>query len=145
MEQTNFTLWKQLGRQIFIKSSINNWLVCHPVTGTLLDLQKGNVNCTVTKYVHYVADPSKSSSETSKFLPSTNYGPMFYSSGRWSSAFNYFNSYTGKNWLTHDPCGTNRPNQKKKMFLIHTVTFWLEPSSKDRQWQTFTNVLSRAS
>ena len=34
---------------------------------------------------------------------------------------------------------------KRKMFLIHTVTFWLEPSSKDRQWQTFTNVSSRAS
>ena len=40
---------------------------------------------------------------------------MFYSSGRWNGTFYYFNSYTGKNWLTHDPCGRNRLNQKKNV------------------------------
>ena len=28
----NFSQWKQLGRQVLIKTNINNWLVCHPGT-----------------------------------------------------------------------------------------------------------------
>ena len=33
---------------------------------------------------------------------------------------------------------------KRKMFLIHTVTFLFAPSSKDRQLEIFTHVASRA-
>ena len=116
----NFSLWKQLGRQVLIKSNINNWLVCQPVTGSLVDWQNGDVNCKITKYV---ADPSESASAPSKFLPNTNYGPMFYSSGRWNSTFYYFNSYTAKNWPTHDPLGRNKPNQKKNVLDPHGNIF----------------------
>ena len=103
----NFSLWKQLGRQFLIKSNINNWLVCHPGDDSLVDWQKGDVNCTITKFV---ADPSESASVPSKFLPNTNYGPMIYSSGRWNSTFYYFNSYTDKGWPTHDPLGRHKPH-----------------------------------
>ena len=116
----NFSLWKQLGRQVLIKSNINNWLVCQPVTGSLVDWQNGDVNCKITKYV---ADRSESASAPSKFLPNTNYGPMFYSSGRWNSTFYYFNSYTAKNWPTHDPLGRNKPNQKKNVLDPHGNIF----------------------
>ena len=116
----NFSLWKQLGRQFLIKSNINNWLVCHPGDGSLVDWQKGDVKCTITKYV---ADPSESASAPSKFLPNTNYGPMFYSSGRWNSTFYYFNSYTGKGWPTHDPLGRHKPNQKKNVLDPHGNIF----------------------
>ena len=47
----NFSLWKQLGRQVLIKSNINNWLVCHPGTGSLVDWQDGDINCRIIKYV----------------------------------------------------------------------------------------------
>ena len=47
----NFSLWKQLGRQVLIKSNINNWLVCHPGDGSLVDWQVGDVNCTMIKQV----------------------------------------------------------------------------------------------
>ena len=33
----NISLWKQLGRQVLIKSNINNWLICDPVIGSLVD------------------------------------------------------------------------------------------------------------
>ncbi|XP_066014828.1 uncharacterized protein [Pocillopora verrucosa] len=112
----NFSLWKKLGRQILIKSNINNWLVCQPVTGSLVDWQKGDINCTITKYV---AVPGESASAPSKFSPYISYGPMFHSSGRWNSSFYYFNSYTGKYWPTHDPRGKNRPNQKKNVLDPH--------------------------
>ena len=42
----NFSLWKKLGRQILIKSNINNWLVCQQVTGSLVYWQKGDINWT---------------------------------------------------------------------------------------------------
>ena len=116
----NFSLWNKLGRQFLIKSNINNWLVCQPITGSLVDWQKGDVNCTITKYV---ADPGESASAPSKFSPYINYGPMFHSSGRWDSNFYYFNGYTGKNWPTHDPCGRNEPNQKKNVLDPHGNIF----------------------
>ena len=116
----NFSLWKKLGRQFLIKSNINNWLLCQPVTGSLVDWQKGDVNCTITKYV---ADPGESASAPSKFSPKIDHGPMFHSSGRWDSNFYYFNGYTGKNWPTHDPCGRNGPNQKKNVLDPHGNIF----------------------
>ena len=112
----NFSLWKTLGRQILIKSNINNWLLCHPADGSLVDWQKGDINCTITKYV---ADPGESASAPFKFSPYINYGPMFHSSGRRNSSFYYFNSYTGKYWPTHDPSGKNKPNQKKNVLDPH--------------------------
>ena len=47
----NFSLWRQLGRQVLIKSNINNWLVCDPGSGSLVDWQEGGVNCTIIKQV----------------------------------------------------------------------------------------------
>ena len=47
----NFSLWKKLGRQILIKSNINNWLVCDPGNGSLVDWQYGDINCTIIKHV----------------------------------------------------------------------------------------------
>ena len=112
----NFPLLKQLGRQALINSNINNWLVCRSENGSLVDWQKGDVNCTI---IEYVADPSKLSLAPSRFLAKTNYGPMFYLSGRWNSTSYYFNSYTGKNWPTHDPLGRNKANQKKNVVDPH--------------------------
>lgn len=39
----NFSLWKQLGSQVLVKSNINNWLVCHPKSGSLVLWQDGSV------------------------------------------------------------------------------------------------------
>ncbi|XP_022806471.1 uncharacterized protein LOC111343551, partial [Stylophora pistillata] len=116
----NFSLWKQLGRQILIKSNINNWLVCHPGRGSLVDWQEGDINCTIIKYV---VDPSKSSPAPSKFSEKTNYGPMLYSSGYWNSTYYYFDGYKGYNWPTHDPLGRDETNQKKNVVDPHGNIF----------------------
>ena len=101
----NFSLWKRLGRQVLIKSNINNWLVCHPGSGSLVDWQEGDVNCTIIKHV---TDPSHEV-VPSKFSTFQNgYGPLF----ALSDFYYYFDGYTGKHWPTHDPLGTNSPNQK---------------------------------
>ena len=74
----NFSLWKQLGRQVLIKSNINNWLVCHPGDGSLVDWQVGDVNCTMIKQV---PDDPSNTLVPSLFLPnkSQSYGPLFFS------------------------------------------------------------------
>ncbi|XP_022806474.1 uncharacterized protein LOC111343556 [Stylophora pistillata] len=114
----NFSLWKQLGRQVLIKSNINNWLVCHSENGSLVDWQEGDINCTIIKYV---AEPSKSSPAPSK-LYFLNHGPMFALGGLWSIYY-YFDGHTGQDWPTHDPLGRNMVNQKKNVVDPHGNIF----------------------
>ena len=135
-----FRLWKQLGRQILIKSSINNWLVCHPVTGSLVDLQKGNVNFRITKYVHYVADPSKSSSAPSKFYQAPTMDQCSIRVGAGTAPFIISivtQAKIGLPLILVEEIGST----KRKTFLIQTVTFLYEPSSR----QTITNLYTRIS
>ena len=115
----NFSLWKQLGRQVLIKSNINNWLVCYPGTGSLVDWHEGDVNCQIAKNV---TDTCKGTPAPFKFSPSRGYGPMLYLSGNWDTYY-YFDGYKGNHWPTHDPCGTNKPNQVKNVVNPHGNIF----------------------
>ena len=116
----NFSLWKQLGRQVLIKTNINNWLVCHPGTGSLVDWQEGSVSCQIVKRV---ADKCTGTPAPTKFAPSQGNGPMFYSTGYWNSTYYYFDGYTGKNWPTHDPCGRNSGKNLKNVVDPHGNIF----------------------
>ena len=117
----NFSLWKQLGRQVLIKSNVNNWLVCHSGNGSLVDWQEGDVNC---KIIKLVIDSSISfSSAPSEFSPNRAYGPLFFLSTPWGSTSYYFDGFTGNHWPTHDPSGSNRPNQKKNVVNPHGNIF----------------------
>ena len=102
----NFSLWKQLGRQVLIKSNINNWLICHPGTGSLVDWQDGSVSCQIIKLVTPTCNGTLAPSQ---FTGSGGYGPML----RGSKLYYYFDGYTGDNWPTHDPCGLNKANHVK--------------------------------
>ena len=114
-----FSLWKQLGRQVLIKSNINNWLVCHPGTGSLVDWQEGIVSCQIVKRVTETCNDRPA---PVYFLPSKAYGPMFYFSG-YSNIYYYFDGYTGPGWPTHDPCGRNQPNHLKGVAEPHGNIF----------------------
>ena len=49
---TDYNLTQEkLGRQILIKSNINNWLVCDPRNGSVVDWQEGDINCSIIKHV----------------------------------------------------------------------------------------------
>ena len=116
----NFSLSKQLGRQVLIKSNINNWLICHPESGSLVDWQEGNVSCQIVKYV---TDTCKDKLAPGKFSPSQGYGPMFYTTTYFGGTYYYFDGYTLQNWPTHDPSGTNRDNQEKNVVNPHGNIF----------------------
>ncbi|XP_078342130.1 uncharacterized protein LOC144627973 isoform X2 [Oculina patagonica] len=112
----NFSQWKQLGREILIKSNINNWLICHPGTGSLVDWQDGNISCRVTKHV---TDTCNGTAPPWDFKSSNAYGPRF----RTSANYYYFDGYTRKNWPTHDPCGKNAGNHVKNVIDPHGNIF----------------------
>ena len=91
--------------------------MCHPGNGSLVDWQEGDVNC---KIIKLVIDPSISfSSAPSEFSPNRAYGPLFYLSTPWGSISYYFDGFTGNHWPTHDPSGSDRPNQKKNVVHPH--------------------------
>ncbi|KAJ7355107.1 hypothetical protein OS493_027896 [Desmophyllum pertusum] len=111
----NFSQWKQLGRQVLIKSNINNWLICHPGTGSLVDWQGGSVSCQIVKRV---TDTCKERPAPSTFAL-TSYGPVFST----TKLYYYFDGYTGNNWPTHDPCGENNENHVKNVVNPHGNIF----------------------
>ena len=111
----DFSQWKQLGRQVLIKSNINNWLICHPGTGSLVDWQKGNVTCQIVKRV---SDTCKERPAPSTFDPSRD-GPTFSTTG----FYYYFDGSTGIEWPTHDPCGENGGNHVKNVVNPHGNIF----------------------
>ena len=112
----NFSQWKQLGRQVLIKSNINNWLICYPGTGSLVDWQDGSISCQLAKYV---TDTCKGSAPPATFIARPEYGPRFTASAIYYS----FEGYKGKYWPTHDPCGTNQGNQVKNVANPHGNIF----------------------
>ena len=116
----NFSLWKQLGRQVLIKSNINNWLICDPGGGSLVDWQEGNVSCQIVKHV---TDTCKDQLAPGKFSLSQGYGPMFYTTTYFGGTYYYFDGYTLQNWPTHDPCASNRENQEKNVVNPHGNIF----------------------
>ena len=112
----NFSFWKQLGRQVLIKSNINNWLVCHPGTGSLVEWQDGDINCRIIKYVTATC---RETLAPSVLKVSTGYGPKFLN----TKLYYYFDGYTGNSWPTHDPCGQNWSNHLKGVAEPHGNIF----------------------
>lgn len=108
-----FSLWRQFGRQILIKSNINNWIVCSTGKGSFVDWQDGSVACTITKRVNSMCSDG---TPPSTFITGTvNWcGPMFRG-GKDLSLYYYFDSCTGRHYPTHDPCGNNQDNGLKNV------------------------------
>ena len=112
----NFSLWKQIGRQVLIKSNINNWLKCDPGMGSLVDWKFGSVNCQILRRVTNMC--------RSKQVPSIfsllTYGPTFKTT---EGLYYYYDGYIERNWPTHDPCGKNRKNHLKNVVNPHGNIF----------------------
>ncbi len=116
----NFWRWKQLGREILIKSNINNWLICHPENGSLVDWWQGNVSCRIVKYV------TDTCNETAApvLLHLDFFGPIFFTKfNNRDSRYYYFESFTRDEWPVHDPCGKSEANQVTNVVNPHGNIF----------------------
>ena len=113
-----FSLWKQFGTDVLIKSNINNWLVCSPDVGSFVDWQYGAINCKIARRI------SEASCEDGS--PPTHFDKGVSSCGpllRRNGAYYYFDSCSGINFPTHDPCGENNDNGLKNVKNPHGNIF----------------------
>ena len=93
-----------------VKSSINDWIVCQPIDGSIVThthrfyKKRGSINCQNIKNV---------ATACSGVVP---YRMYWYTTGPFISAsmeFYEFNGEKGRYWPIHDPCGRGEPNHKK--------------------------------
>lgn len=111
-----FSLWKKFGREFLIKSNINNWLVCSPDKGSLVDWLNGGVNCKIVKRVTDTcsdAPPPSSLRSVGYCGPSLKADKIYY----------YFDGCTEKASPIHDPCGQNTNNGLKNVKNPHGNIF----------------------
>ena len=100
------TTWKTIPDQ----KHINNWLICDPVIGSLVDWQYGKLNCQVVKRV---TDTCKENPGPAKFARGQGYGPRLFSVDGYKTTYYYFDVYTGDDWPIIDPCGMGQRNHLK--------------------------------
>ena len=115
------SLRKQLGRQVLIKSNINNWLVSHPGPGSLVF--GGKVTSTVRSSNTWLAQVTSWSHQGFHRNQNNSYGPLLCMTKRYNSTNNYFDGHTENHRPTHDPLGGNSPNQKKNVANPHGNIF----------------------
>lgn len=114
-----FPLWRQFGKEILIKSNINNWLVCSPGIGSLVEWEDGNHTCKIVKRV----------TDTCSDVPPRSYlktglcGPIFRSETDGGTAYYYFDACTSVLKPAHDPCGSYSDNGLKNVQNPHGNIF----------------------
>jgi hypothetical protein len=104
----DWNLWKNIGKELMIKSNINHWIVCQPNGGSLVTKTQGSMSCQNIKNV---------ATACSGLAP--------YRIGWWScgpalgasSTYYLFDGNTRGCWPVNDPCERGKngryTNQKK--------------------------------
>ena len=114
-----FSLWRQFGKEILIKSNINNWLVCSPGTGSLVEWQDGNVIC---KIARRVTDTCSDRPPPWTFRGAGYCGPAFIGEVG-GMQYYHFVACTGEKNPAHDPCGEGENNGLKNVKNPHGNIF----------------------
>ena len=110
-----FSQWKQFGKEVLIKNNINNWLVCSPGKGSLVEWQDGDVIC---KIVRHVTDTCSDVPPPLKFRGAGFCGPAFL--GQVSGTqYYYFEGCTKEKMPAHDPCSKGQDNGLKNIENPH--------------------------
>lgn len=101
----DFTQWPTFGTEFLVTSNVNHWIQCSPGTGSFVTMTQGSVTCQVAKVI-----ANKCTTNAPTQFYSQNTGPSLNNGGS-TNFYYFFDGSTGANWPTHDPCGTNQPNQ----------------------------------
>lgn len=117
----NFNLWKLIGKDFLIKSTINNWVSCVPGAGSLVTKTLGGLSCKFIKRI-VTEKPWPNCTEIPGRLAQWDHGYilMGLNSG---GAMYYFEKSSSKHWPTHDPCADNKANHKKNVPSPHTNVY----------------------
>ena len=100
----DWNLWKNIGKELMVKSNINDWIVCQPNGESLVTKKDGSMICQNIRNVATACNGVAPHKIT------------WYSTGPYLSAsllYYFFDGDTQSNRPTHDPCGKHNTNQKK--------------------------------
>ena len=100
----DWNLWKDIGKEFMVKSNINDWIVCQPSGGSIVEVKGGSVSCQNVKNVATACN-----GVAPQDISWLSRGPCIYA----SSYYYHFDAYTRGSWPVHDPCGKTNPNHKK--------------------------------
>ena len=114
-----FSLWRKFGKEFLIKSNINNWLICSPGTGSLVEWKTGDVTCKIAKHV---ADTCSNELPPSKLRGADYCGPALKIEGT-DGQYYYFDGCTARGMPAHDPCSKGEDNGLKNVENPHGNIF----------------------
>jgi len=104
----DFARWASLGDEILATSDINHWVKCQPNGGSIVAKTEGAVTCQLVKPVATAC----TTTVPAYWGQSDPAGVGLYLNSSLFATYYYYEGYTTTgNWPTHDPCGTNLPNQ----------------------------------
>ena len=116
-EAMDFALWRTIGKEVLIKSNINNWIACKDGinSGNIVRQKGGTIKCKLVKQLLRVCAGKLPNALV--WLPSgaTLSGP--------ERKYYYFDCSTKQQWPTHDPCGDDQPNHLKGVANPHGNIF----------------------
>ena len=113
-----FLLWREFGVEFLIKSNINNWLICSPDTGSLVEWRNGNVTC---KIANQVADTCSIGLPPSYLRAGGYCGPGLITEG--GGQYYYFLGCTGRGKPAHNPCSTGEDTHLRNVEDPHGNIF----------------------
>ena len=100
----DWNVWKDVGQEFMVKSTINHWIVCQQNIGSIVTKQSGSISCKNVKNVATTCAglvPNRI-----RWFP---HAPILVA----SKAYYSFDGDTDRHWPRHDPCGEGKANHKK--------------------------------
>ena len=100
----DWNVWKDVGQEFMVKSTINHWIVCQQNNGSIVTKKDGSISCENIKNV------------------ATTCGGVAPHGIRWwsralalfaSSSYYMFDGSQDRQWPVHDPCGERQANHRK--------------------------------
>ena len=113
-----FLLWKEFGKEFLIKSNINNWLICSPDTGSLVEWRTGNITCKIAKHV---SDTCLNWLPPSYFRAAGFCGPSLKTNA--GGQYYYFSCCTSRGPPKHNPCSMGEKNRLENVENPHGNIF----------------------
>ena len=104
----DWTLWKHVGQEFMVKSTINDWILCQQNHGSIVTKQSGSISCENIKNVHVA---TTCAGLVLNRITWFSHAPIFFA----SKAYHSFDGAraTHPHWPRHDPRGEGEANHKK--------------------------------
>ena len=100
----DFSVWKSIGEEFMIKSTVNNWIACVNNTGSLTRYVRGSLSC---RLIHSITSVCPDLPTTSFQFDTFSCGPPVKGQDRFYYFEGCINNYY---WPVHDPCGEDKLN-----------------------------------